>query len=178
MTTHVAFLRAINLGRRTVPMAQLVAVFEALGHDGAWTHINTGNVVFEAAGSRKDLEAEIEAALEAEFGFEVTTFVRTASELAKAVAREQFALVEGDTYFVTFLKDTPSAATAKALETLSNDMDTLVVHGRDVHWLMHGKSTDSSLQSKDWAALVGKLGSTSRNITMLRKLDAKIRDRA
>ena len=52
-------------------------------------------------------------------------------------------------------------------------MDVLVVQGRDVHWLMHGKSTDSSLKSKDWA-IVGKHNSTSRNVTMLRKLHSKL----
>jgi hypothetical protein len=84
-----------------------------------------------------------------------------------------FRVADGDTYFVTFLKVAPGAATGRALESLSNDMDTLVVRGPDVHWLMHGKSTDSSLKSKDWA-IVGKNQSTSRNITMLRKLVAKL----
>ena len=64
-------------------MARLVEVFEGLGYDGVWTYINSGNVVFDAAGSRADLEQTIEQALEAEFGFEVTTFVRTAPELKK-----------------------------------------------------------------------------------------------
>jgi hypothetical protein len=74
---------------------------------------------------------------------------------------------------VTYLKAQPSATTARALKSLSNEMDTLVVQGRDVHWLMHGKSTDSSLKSKDWA-VVGERKSTSRNITMLRRLHAKL----
>jgi hypothetical protein len=38
---------------------------------------------------------------------------------------------------------------------------------------MRGKSTDSKLKKKDWE-IVGKNASTSRNMTMLRRLVAKI----
>jgi uncharacterized protein (DUF1697 family) len=173
VTRRIAFLRAVNLGKRTVKMARLVEVFDALGHEEVGTYINSGNVMFDAAGSRAELENAIEEALEAEFGFEVTTFVRTAVELKRVLAAAPFALVDGDTYFVTFLKSVPNAAVTRGLESLSNEMDTLIVKGRDVHWRMHGKSTDSSLRSKDWA-IVGEHRSTSRNITMLRKLAAKL----
>lgn len=177
MTTRVAFLRAVNVGKRTVPMAPLAEIVRDLGHDDVWTHINSGNVVFDATGSRADLERTIGAALEAAFGFEVTTFVRTAAELRKVVAEEPFPVAAGDTHFVTFLLAPPSAADAHALEALSGDFDTLVVRGRDVHWRMRGKSTDTRIPSKQWAAIVGTNASTSRNTTMLRKLVAKIDDR-
>jgi uncharacterized protein (DUF1697 family) len=175
VTTHIAFLRAVNVGKRTVRMARVVQIFEQLGYGNVWTHINSGNVVFEATGSRATLERSIEDALDAAFGFEITTFVRTATELQKALHAGPFTLNDGDTYFITFLKRTPSAATAKALEAASNDFDTLVVRGRDVHWRMRGRSTETRLKSATWK-LVGEHGSTSRNITMLRKLGTKLRE--
>jgi len=173
MTTRIAFLRAVNVGRRTVPMSRLVEVFGELGYEGAWTHINSGNVVFDATGGRAALERTIEDALQSTFGFEVTTFVRTATELDKALRVDPFRLTDGDTYFITFLKDVPSAATAKALAAASNDFDTLVVDGREVHWRMRGRSTETTLKKATWN-LVGEHGSTSRNVTMLRKLQAKL----
>ena len=173
MTMRIAFLRAVNVGRRTVSMTRLVEVFAGLGYDGAWTHINSGNVVFEATGGRVALEQKIEGALESTFGFEVTTFVRTAAELDKALRVDPFRPADGDTYFITFLKKAPSAATAKALEAASNDFDTLVVDGREVHWRMRGRSTETTLKKATWN-LVGEHGSTSRNVTMLRKLQAKL----
>ena len=88
-------------------MSRLVEVFGGLGYEGAWTHINSGNVVFEATGGRAALERTIEGALESTFGFEVTTFVRTATELDKAVHVDPFTLADGDTYFITFLKEVP-----------------------------------------------------------------------
>jgi len=42
-----------------------------------------------------------------------------------------------------------------------------------VHWRMRGRSTDTKLKKKDWK-VVGELGSTSRNTTMLRKLASKL----
>jgi uncharacterized protein (DUF1697 family) len=172
MTTRVAFLRAVNVGKRTVKMSRLVEIFEELGFEDVWTYINSGNVVFDAPGSRGDLEKRIGAALEAEYGFEVTTFVRTAAEIRKVLAAEPFTLADGDTYFVTFLQAKPTAAAAKEFEASSNDFDTVKVVGTEVHWLMHGKSIDTTLGNKKWKPM-GEF-STSRNTTMLRKLSDKI----
>jgi uncharacterized protein (DUF1697 family) len=173
MTTRVGFLRAVNVGKRTVQMAKLVEICTGLGFDGVWTFINSGNVVFDAPGTRAATEQSMEKALEAEFGFEVTTFVRTAAELRTALAIDPFSLAPGDTYFITFLKDAPSAEVATALRAASNDFDTLEVHGRDVHWRMRGKSTDTRIKPATWK-LLGPNSSTSRNVNMLRKLSAKL----
>lgn len=172
--THVAFLRAVNVGRRRVNMSSLVELVGSLGYSDVWTHVNSGNVVFEASGTRSALEQRLETALEDDLGFEVTTFVRTAAELRRALSLEPFTLGPGDTYFVTFLKDTLSKPKATMLEGLSNDFDTLVVKGRDVHWWMRGKSTDTTLTAKAWENIVGHHRSTSRNTTMLGKLMAKM----
>lgn len=175
MTTRVAFLRAVNVGKRRVAMARLVEIFEAMGFENVWTYVNSGNVVFDAPGTRASLERRIGAALEAEYGFEVTTFVRTAAEIRSTLAAEPFTVGEGDTYFVVFLGAKPSAAVTKEFEASSNDFDTVVVRGTEVHWLMHGSSMDTTLGKKQWKPL-GEFG-TSRNTTMLRKLSAKITDR-
>ncbi len=174
VTVRVAFLRAVNVGQRRVPMSRLLSVCRDLGYADAWTHVNSGNVVFSTTGSRASVEKAMGKALEVEFGFECTTFVRTATELANIVDDKPFPVAAGDTHFVTFLKKAPAAGAAKRLEELSNDFDTLVVHGADVHWRMRGKSTDSHLVKRDWERILGPLSSTSRNMTMLTKLTAKI----
>lgn len=173
MTTRLAFLRAVNVGNRRVDMKRLAAVFHEHGYDDAWTYINSGNVGFTSGKARGPLEKELEELLEEEFGFECTTFVRTVTELEKALALDPFDLRAGDTYFVTFLKKAPTAGQKKALEALSGDFDTLEVHGADVHWRMRGKSSDSPLTRRDWEKVLGPLSSTCRNTTMLRKLAAK-----
>jgi len=155
-------------------MTQLVEIVEGLGHEKVWTYINSGNVVFDATGSRDVLERQLETAFEVAFGFEVTTFLRTAAELRAAVAAEPFNVAQGDTHFLTLLKSRPTPAQRQALEGLTNEFDTLVVEGRDVHWRMHGKSTDTRVLSKHWEGIVGRNQSTSRNMTMLGKLGNRL----
>jgi uncharacterized protein (DUF1697 family) len=175
MSVRVGFLRAVNLGdRRQVPMTRLVAVCERLKYADVWTYANSGNVVFDTTGGRASTEAAMEKALEAEFGFECTTFVRTAKQLRSHLEARPFTLAAGDTHFVTFLKKAPSKDAVERLEGLSNDFDTLVVHGCEVHWRMRGRSTDSHLSTRDWEKALGTVSSTSRNVTMLTKLVAKL----
>ena len=157
-----------------MPMGRLVAVCQSLGYADVWSYINSGNVVFDTTGARASVEATMQKALEDEFGFECTPFVRTATQLRNVVDAQPFTLAAGDTHFVTFLKKTPSTSDAKRLEGLSNDFDTLVAHGAEVHWRMRGRSTDSRLSKRDWEKVLGPLSSTSRNITMLTKLAGKI----
>jgi uncharacterized protein (DUF1697 family) len=174
VTTRVAFLRAVNVGKRKVVNARLVELFGELGYTDVWTYINSGNVVFDAPGSRAALETTIGAAIEDDVGFEVTTFVRTARELRTIRDERPFEVGPGDTHFVTFLKDRLAPAAVDELEALSNDFDTLVVRGGHVHWRMHGRSTETKVPPRDWARVAGKLRTTSRNMTMLRKLVDKI----
>ena len=155
-------------------MARVKAVVERLGYDDVWTFANSGNVVFDAAGSRSAIEREVGDALEAELGIEVTTFVRSVKELRTTVALRPFVVGTGDTYFVTFLAKPATAKQGNALEAMSDDFDTLVVQGRDVHWLMHGRSIETHITSRRWESVIGRHTSTSRNITMLEKLLAKI----
>ena len=95
-------------------------------------------------------------------------------ELRTALALDPFPVAAGDTYFLTFLQATPTAKQRAALEALSNDYDTLVVKGRDVHWRMHGLSSATTIPTRAWEQVIGRHTSTSRNTTMLRKLVAKV----
>lgn len=174
MTVRIGFLRAVNLGNRRVPMSRVLTVCQGLGYANVWTYVNSGNVVFDTTGARASVETAMRKAFEDEFGFECTTFVRTAKELRKVLDAKPFAVAAGDTHFVTFLKKAPAPGDARRLEELSNDFDTLVVQGADVHWRMSGKSTDSRLARRDWEKILGPSSSTSRNVTMLTKLSAKI----
>ena len=127
-----------------------------------------------APGRGTDLERKLEAALEKALGFEATTFVRTAAELRRALAEPPFTVSARDTYFITLLKGSltaPKRNTSRRCRTTSTPS---LVKGRDVHWRMHGKSTDTQLKTKQWDDIVGQHRSTSRNTNMLRKLVDKL----
>ena len=155
-------------------MDRLRAEFEALGFQNVSTFIASGNVLFEATGSPSALESKIEARLTKRLGYGVPTFVRSASAVRKASALEPYGTVaDGHTHLVVFLRKTPTAGAKRVTEALSNDHDRFEVHGREVHWLVRGRLTDSSVKS---SVLVKALGqpSTGRNAKSLRKLAAML----
>ena len=80
MARVIALLRAVNVGGRTLPMAELRALCAELGWKGAETYIQSGNLVFTAAGKAAALEAQLEEAIKRRFGLEVPAIVRTAAQ--------------------------------------------------------------------------------------------------
>jgi uncharacterized protein (DUF1697 family) len=90
MTPHIALLRAVNVSGRSVAMAELRALFDALGFPGAKTLLQSGNVVFDARGADAALEARLETAFEARFGFAADFIVRSAAEWGGAIAANPF----------------------------------------------------------------------------------------
>jgi uncharacterized protein (DUF1697 family) len=90
--THVALLRGINLaGRNRVAMADLRAVVEALGHTAVGTYIQSGNVVFTAAGGNTTaVAAELERAIADTIGVPAPVVVLTRDELAEVVAANPY----------------------------------------------------------------------------------------
>lgn len=168
-----AFLRAINVGGRTVKMERLAAIFHDLDFDGVETFIASGNVVF---GSKTKDEAKlvrrIEAALEAALGFRSDAFLRTREELAAIASTKPFGASPDGTVYVGFMATEPSHAAAQAVGRLSNDVDLLAVVGREVWWLARqgmGRATVSG------AKLEKALGmpTTLRNLNTIDRLLAK-----
>jgi uncharacterized protein (DUF1697 family) len=90
MTVYLAFLRGVNLGKRQTKSADLVKAFEAMGFAGVKTLIASGNVRFEAKGS-KGLQKNIEDALEQHFGFKIGVVLRTMDEIKAMIASKPFA---------------------------------------------------------------------------------------
>jgi uncharacterized protein (DUF1697 family) len=154
-------------------MADLRREFEALGFDGVATYINSGNVIFSTRRRGRALERDIEARLEAAFGFDIPTYVRTAAELRDVLAAEPFAVRPGDTYTVAFLPEAPPPAARTAVAALSTEVDELVLIGRELHHRIAGRTMESALDLDALRRAVD-LPTTARTITMLRKLVAKL----
>jgi uncharacterized protein (DUF1697 family) len=96
VTRFLALLRAVNVGGRKLPMAELRALCAGeLGWREVQTYIQSGNLVFEAEAPAADLEAALERAVETRFGFAAPAMVRTASEW-RALLRENPFLGEAE----------------------------------------------------------------------------------
>ena len=95
MTRYAAFLRGVNLGKRTVKSAELKAAFEAMGFGNVRTLLASGNVLFDAKPSRT-LKQVVEDGLRAQFGFEVLVVLRTLDDLKTMVASDPVGREEGE----------------------------------------------------------------------------------
>jgi uncharacterized protein (DUF1697 family) len=172
--SYVAFLGGINVGGHRVTMERLRVEFEALGVTEVSTFIASGNVVFDAGTARSELEPAIEAHLAARLGFPAPTFVRTVGEVVEAATLAPFGEVSApDTHFVAFLRKTPTKAATRTVTALSNERDRFEVHGKELHWLIHGSFMESSVKAATLAKALDQQ-STTRNTTSLRKLAARL----
>ncbi|HEX6036647.1 DUF1697 domain-containing protein [Longimicrobium sp.] len=172
---YVAFLRAINVGKRQVKMDRLRAIFEEAGFDDVETFIASGNVIFTApAQDSRALERRIEGVLKEALGFEVETFLRTPAEL-DSIARYRPFGDEGDTYtmYVNFLYEPLPADAAERLMALRTEVDEFHVHGREFYWLARKKVSESLVTGPMMSKAIGKVPSTNRNLTTVRKLAEK-----
>lgn len=173
MGRYVAFLRAVNVGRRTVSMERATQALRELGLQDVRSYINSGNLLFSASGRSAALQAAIRTALEDVFGFEITTFVRTAPQVRDLATAKPFGVIApGHTHFALLTLTRLTPGERAAVEALSNDHDTVRAIGRDVHWLIRSRSTETTLGPRVWRDALPDNPTTARNITMLSKLAA------
>ena len=173
MSRYFAFLRAVNVGGRTVKMDAVREIFQDLGFDNVSTYIASGNVIFESA--RLDADAfstEIETALRAMCGFEVATFVRADGELAELVNRQVFGeqeLAVAAAYNVAFLRRALTADETAKVAALTTEIDRFAVEGREVYWLCRKNQSQSTFSNQVLEKTI-KTSSTLRGMATLQKL--------
>jgi uncharacterized protein (DUF1697 family) len=162
-TRYVALLRGINVGKaHQLGMPRLKELLTERGHRNVRTHLRSGNVVLDSPLGEADLVADLEKAIEKEFGFAVPVVVRTGAEIAAVIAGDPFATVATDParYLVTFMAEPPDPAGVDALP--SADSGDYLVRGRELYlWLPDGIQ-NTPLASWKWDRLLGRPG-TARN---------------
>jgi uncharacterized protein (DUF1697 family) len=160
----VALLGGINVGGHRVTMERLRTELTALGYRDVSTFIASGNVLFSGP-ARGTHEARIEAHLTQQLGWPAPTFVRSAAEVTAASDLRPFGPTPaGSTHMVAFCRTPPPVDIAGR----QTPIDLFHVDGRELHWLITGKLTDSTITLPRLAKLVGP--NTTRNITSLERL--------
>jgi uncharacterized protein (DUF1697 family) len=177
MASHAAFLRGVNLGRmRKVSSAKLVEIFEGMRLDDVATFRTSGNVVF-ATGRRprEELTSRIERALAKALGFEVTTFVRTASELRAVASHSPFSPPEIEAskgkLQVSLLPGSPGRRARREILEMASDEDRLAFGPRELYWLPGGGTQGSALNRNAIEKLIGP--TTTRTKDTIELLAAK-----
>lgn len=109
MKRHVALLRAINLaGRNRIRMADLRQLCEELGWSDVRTHLQSGNVLFEASGTRQVLERQLTEGIRERFGLDITVMVRTPQELQEALDRNPYSSEDPTRVLLGFFDKAPT----------------------------------------------------------------------
>jgi uncharacterized protein (DUF1697 family) len=173
VTTYVCLLRGINLGARNkVKMADLEALFVALGHADVATYIQSGNVVFTSpVDSPSTLARGIEERIAADLGLEVTVLLRTTDELSRVIEANPFVGGGADPaeLHVTFLADEPDPAAAGAVDGGGFEPDEFRILGREVHLRCPDGYGRSKLNNAFWERRLG-VAATTRNWRTVNKL--------
>ena len=176
MSSHVALLRGINVGgAKKIAMPPLLGLLEDLGFDHGKSLLQSGNLVFHAAGKKP---AELELLLETEalqrLALRTDFMVRTAGEWAKILARNPFpaeAKSDPSHLVVVFLKEAPSKAAGEALRLAIVGPELIRFDGRQAYVTYPDGIGRSRLTN---ALIEKKLGArgTARNWNTLLKIAA------
>lgn len=134
---YVALLRGVNVGgKRKLPMANLVRVFQDAGCTNVRTYIQSGNVVFESPSTTiESVSSSIEKELLRKMGFNVPIVIRTAAELAKVARSNPYLSAGSDEklLYVIFLANKPTRAQIGSLDPHRSPGDLFQVVGSEIY---------------------------------------------
>ena len=173
MGKQIALLRAVNVGKRQVPMARLKGLMTAAGFAEVSTYLQSGNVFFADGGlSPEQNGAKLEKLLVDEFGFAVEAVMRSVEELDAILAANPLPerVADARRYVVTFFGEAPDAAVVDALKPEDFAPDEFRFLGAELYsWSPNGVHTSKFTQQ----FLTRKLGvkvATARNWNTVLKL--------
>ena len=134
MPILISLLRGINVGgRNKIRMAELRALYEALGYRGARTLLQSGNVVFHV--DECDLarvRPRLENALAEQFGFHVPVVLRSAADLRRILSRHPFdegELAKPAKAAIAFLDAKPDETDVARLRDANPGRESIHAHG-------------------------------------------------
>lgn len=161
----VALLRAVNVGGRKLPMAELRALCPELGWANVATYIQSGNVVFDADCTPAEAEAALEARIKRDYSYEAPTVVRTAAQWRGYAPACPFpdAARETPNYLLMLLAKQPIADAAVETIQARARADEVVKRAGEALWIHFPNGSGTS---KLTPSLIDKaIGSpaTSRN---------------
>ncbi|MBB3692089.1 uncharacterized protein (DUF1697 family) [Sphingomonas sp. BK580] len=161
----MAMLRAVNVGGTgALAMAELRRSCEAAGFAAVRTYNASGNVVFTSPLDAAAAKRRLEEALQESTGRQVRVAVRTADELAAALAANPFADAPPSTTVMVFLDAPPPTDTLE--HALAPGGERLALGVREIY-VAYGAGMGRS-RLKLSAAAEG----TARNVNTVAKLVA------
>lgn len=179
MPEYVAFLRAVNVGKRKYLMAELRTALADAGFEEVQTHIQTGNVLLGTGlRSRTKVVAALEQAMLEDRGFVVPVVLMTPTELSETYVEartfaSEYAAAGGELsgHYLTLLAAPPSPSGATTVAALSRPGEQVRVGERAVHLLLTRPYHEVAASN---AVVERHLGvATTRNLTVITELAEK-----
>ncbi len=173
----IGLVRGINVGgHNVIPMAELRSLCTSIGWQDVQTYIQSGNLVFSAAGTPAAAEATLEHAIHKRFGFSVIVVVRTASDWAKYIKSNPFPETTGkepNRVLLALAKKQVHPGAAEALLAKAT-FGERIVQGKDALWIHFcGGVGKSKLSPALLDRLVGS-SVTARNWNTVIKLEQMV----
>jgi uncharacterized protein (DUF1697 family) len=131
MTSYVALLRGVNLGKRQLKMEDLRRIARDLGLDDPRTYIASGNLLFRSSKTESVLKKEFEAALAKQMGAQVGVMLRTSAELAAVAEANPFANEAQNFTVAIFLDEAPDKDALQASKNVEGEK--MAVGNREIY---------------------------------------------
>lgn len=169
------FLRGMNLGGRRITNDDLCAAVTACGYGDVTAYQASGNLVIRADTTEALLAMTLADGLEAELGYPVPAFVRSAADLERLASSEPFdqgqlAASTGKRQ-VILLDEAPTDRVLAQIHELVPDGEVIIADGRDLHWLPAAGLSDSPMDLRRIDTLTG--GTTIRTHGTVQRIAGK-----
>lgn len=119
MQTYIVLLRGINVsGKNKIRMAELKSALEKAGFHDVTTYIQSGNIILRYDGSKAEVNENVGACLQEDFGFDIPVKSFTPGEWERIYSNRLYSAdeaTEKNHYFV-FLFDDATSDRIDALE--------------------------------------------------------------
>lgn len=169
VTTRILFIRAVNVGGASLPMAEFRELLAGLGAREVRTYIASGNAIIDLDGEPGAFDRSVEQAVQARYGYFREVMSRTAQEVRLALEAHPFEVVEPKYSYVAFLTGEPTPQAVAAASTVATGDDVWQVVGRELH-LRYANGAGRPDLNAD--AVLRRLGvaATARNLRTVAKL--------
>ena len=170
MKSWIALLRGVNVGGRTIKMADLREALGDLGLENVETVLQSGNVTFDSAESAARLKERIESALRERFGYDAKVQVIDRERLTKIIEDYPFGTADASQHdYVIFLEGGRERELAAEKVDLGEDERVAAGDGV-VYWRVDKGSTLKTNVAKLLTKARYRDFNTNRNLKTLRKL--------
>ena len=183
MATYIALLRGVNIGGNTLKMERLRALCADLGFENIRTYVQSGNVLFENAGTVAACKKALEDKLLGQTRLPVTVIVRKPADMRRVLGNNPFPDVvasdmensgrvgssERARLYVAFLAAAPGREKMQTVRKLQFGQDRFHIAGKEIY-LRYAQGYGNSKMNNNVFEKVLGIRATTRNWNTIKNL--------